>query len=83
MQEFCAASTNGTPVVLLAREHLLDRLARVTLRSFERSAKGTIPDQLGSDTKGTGDTEQDSIELHLVQATTREGVNQLCFLTTA
>ena len=57
MQDFCAASTNWTSVVLLAREHLLDRLARVALGSFERSAKGTVPDQLGGDTKGTGDTE--------------------------
>jgi hypothetical protein len=42
--------------------------------------KGTIPDQLSSNTKRTGHTEEHSVELHLVesvvrQENTRVGVN--------
>ena len=65
---------------LLASEHFLDGLARVALRSFEGSTKRTVPDQLGGDTKGTGDTEQNGVELHLVQAIMRKDVS-VSFLT--
>lgn len=48
-------------------EHLLDRLARVRLRTLKGRSEGTVPDKLSSDTKGTGDTEQDRVELHLLE----------------
>jgi hypothetical protein len=44
------------------------------------STKGTIPDELCSNTKGTGDTEEDGVVLHLGEAVvgeedTRVGIN--------
>ena len=57
----------STPLVL-ACKHGLDRLARVRLRALKRCTEGTVPDKLSGDTKGTGDTEQDGVELHLVEA---------------
>lgn len=38
------------------------------LGPFQRKTKGTIPDQGGQDTKSTGNAEQNSVVVHLLQA---------------
>ena len=53
--------------LLLSFEHLLDVFTGITLGTFERSTKSTVPDELGGDTECTGDTKENSVEVHLVE----------------
>lgn len=56
----------------LASKHLLDSLGRVRLGALEGHAEGTVPDKLGSNTKGTRDTKEDGVEVLLVEAVVGE-----------
>lgn len=57
---------------LLALEHLLDVGSRERLGALEGHAEGTVPDELGGDTEGTRDTEEDGVEVLLVEAVVGE-----------
>lgn len=52
---------------LLVGKHFLDVFTRERLGTFKWRAKSPVPDELCSDAKGAGYTEEDSVELHLVK----------------
>lgn len=54
--------------LILARKHLFNSLGAVAFRPLERRAKCTVPDELGRDSEGTRNTEENGVELHLVEA---------------
>jgi hypothetical protein len=47
-------------------------LRRERLGALEGHAEGTVPDELGRDTEGTRDTEEDGVEVLLVEAVVGE-----------
>lgn len=57
---------------LLALEHLLDVGSRERLGALEGHAEGTVPDELRGDTEGARDTEQDGVEVLLVETVVGE-----------
>jgi hypothetical protein len=57
---------------LFALEHLLDGGGGVRLGPLEGHAEGSVPDELGDDTEGSRDTEQDGVEVLLVEAVVGE-----------
>jgi hypothetical protein len=57
---------------LLALEHLLDGSGRVRLGSLEGHTESSVPDELRDDTEGSGDTEQDGVEVLLVETVVGE-----------
>lgn len=60
--------TNSADVKrLLALEHLLDGLGGVRLGPLERHTKSSVPDELRNNTKGTGNTKEDGVEVLLVE----------------
>lgn len=52
---------------LLALEHLLDGSGGVRLGSLEGHTESSVPDELRSNTESSGNTEQDGVEVLLVE----------------
>lgn len=77
----CRTQTNSVDVKrLLALEHLLDGLSGVRLGPLKGHTESSVPDELRNNTKGTGDTEEDGVEVLLVETVvskedTRVGVD--------
>lgn len=51
--------------LLLTGKHVFDVLGGEGLWTLERHTKGTIPDELGEDTEGAGDTKEDGVKVLL------------------